>query len=826
MRRRDMVLSALVCVYLVGLVLTHQSDMSTRQANRQPMQMFVDTGRAVWLPPMSDDGPLPGDRLGQFFAGWGSEVEAPPIILLHGSPGSFGNFIGSANRPGLGELVALGRRSYALDLPGMGRSRDDPPTWSSRSHAHAVLAFMDAIDAERAHIVGWSNGGAVALNMADIDADRVASIVLLGSVGAQESEGSGNYWFEQGKYELGIAATHLAERMIPHFGMLDPRDLRRGLRNFDDTDQRPLAGIMRRLDTPTLILHGRDDFLVADWAAEYHHDLMPTSELVMTEHDHFMPFMAAEDTAEHIADFVRRFDDPLAQPERSTADLAPRALPFGTVGDAALHWLHFVPVLIVLPLVTVAGWVLPGRAWVAVLVGATELDIGVAWLGLTIGKGIRTVRNGNGLKPTKWLAVVFEPLGQLGLGFVFVQLAARPAIRMSPDWLHGLGWIVAVAVLAVLLRVVPTVARHLWTTRGRQRLKAFASRAVGHEWWPSWAVYGPLLPCFVWFTARYRHPTVFTACNPGISNGGGLAGESKADVIEALLASGDDRVLYGERVSDTGSPAKRAAALLDRIEREARLGGLPIVMKPDVGEQGLGIRRCRSREDIEAFLAGTPGSAMAQRLSTLPREVGVFFVRDTEAGHVFSVNRKVFPVLIGDGVRTIEQLIWKHKRFRCQASVFVERFADRLGDVLGEGEELVLSWAGNHRQGCKFVDAPELITPGLEDAVRSIANGFRGEGGGGFDIGRLDLRYADDASLSRGEFELIEANGVASEPTSIYDPARGPWFMWRMLARQWSWGYAIGDRNRRTGHKAMGPMGALRMARSHVSSRSLLGEAG
>ncbi|MEM8757998.1 MAG: alpha/beta fold hydrolase, partial [Planctomycetota bacterium] len=622
--RRCAVWLTLFAIYLFGVFSTQIGLFGGRADMGPPSSLLIERGLAVELPPMSDDGPVPGVPLAQQYRGWEASADRmpdrPPVILLHGSPGSFANFAGTPSRPGLGELTADGRRSYALDLPGMGSSRQNPPTWSARSHAHAVLAFVDEVGAEQAHIVGWSNGGAVALNMADIAEDRIASTVLLGSVGAQSTEGSGAYWFEQAKYEVGIAATHAAELLIPHFDLLDLSGLRGGLRNFDDTDQRPLAGIMRNLDIPTLILHGRDDFLVADWAAEHHHELMPRSTLIMTEHDHFMPFLAAEETAGHINRFIERHDDPNANAERETIDLAPRVRPFGEAGDAVLGWLHFAPALVVLPLVTIVGWVLPGRAWVAVLVGATELDIGVAWLGLAIGKGIRTVRNGNAGRPSKWLAVVFEPLAQLGLGFVFVQLIARPAIRLGPDWLHGVGWLVAVLALAMLFVVLPK----LWTARGRQKLRASATRLMHHEWWPAWVLYAPLLPVFAWLSIKHRHPLAFTACNPGMPNGGGLAGESKADITRALVETGDDRVLYGEACETGASAEERAHALAERIESEPRLGGWPVMLKPDAGEQGRGVTRCSSQEDAARFFDASPGRSMVQRFHPGPHEVGVF----------------------------------------------------------------------------------------------------------------------------------------------------------------------------------------------------------
>lgn len=798
----------LLLAYAAGVLATNII-LESRRPFAVPLSQFPET---IDLPPMADTGPVAGDPLTQIYWSWGRDTGRPPVVLLHGSPGSASNFQPFGDSPGLGVLVAADRRAFALDLPGMGGSRSDPPTWSALSHAHAVLAFMDELRIDRAHVVGWSNGGAVALNMADIDADRVASIVMLGSVGAQAAEGSGSYLFEHAKYEVGIAATHATERLTPHFGLLDLRDPRRGLRNFDDTDQRPLAGIMSKLRTPTLILHGRDDFLVADWAAEYHHELIPSSTLVMTEHDHFMPFLAAEETAEHISEFIGRFDDPSAEPMRATVDLAPRVQPFGAIGEAALDWLHFAPVWLVLPLVTLVGATLPGRAWVAVLVGATELDIGVAWLGLALGKGIRTVRNGNGRRPMKWLGVLFDPLAQLGLGFFFTQLIARPLIRLGPEWAHGVGWVLAVLALAAVLIALPRI----WTRRGRQRLLASISRATNHEWWPSWALYAPLVPWLVWLTLRHRHPLAFTACNPDIPNGGGLAGESKSVILNRLLAGGDERVLFGVRVEGRGPPDERARRAGAMLASDARLGGWPVILKPDAGEQGRGVRLCRTPDDLLRFFESTPGPALLQRYHPGPFEIGVFFVRDTDAGRVFSVTRKVFPTLRGDGRRTVEQLIWRHRRYRCQAALFLTRLGDRGDEVLAAGETLQLTSAGNHAQGCRFEDGADLLTPELEAAVRAVADGF---GEHGLDFGRFDLRASSLEACQRGDFAVVEVNGVTSESTNIYDPRRSAWFAWRTLAKQCSLAYAIGACRRARGHLPLPVWRGLAIIFGHLRTR-------
>jgi 3-oxoadipate enol-lactonase len=72
------------------------------------------------------------------------------------------------------ELAAAGYRAIALDLPGFGDAAE-------RGYAPhmAVLETLDALEVERAALVGNSFGGAVALRVAALARDRVTSMVLV-----------------------------------------------------------------------------------------------------------------------------------------------------------------------------------------------------------------------------------------------------------------------------------------------------------------------------------------------------------------------------------------------------------------------------------------------------------------------------------------------------------------------------------------------------------------------------------------------------------------------------------------------------------------------
>ena len=68
-------------------------------------------------------------------------------------------------------------------------------------------------------------------------------------------------------------------------------------RNFYDTDQRPLRGMLERFAPPMLIVHGRHDVLVPFAAAREHHRLVPQSEMVVMDANHFMVFRSPQTLA-------------------------------------------------------------------------------------------------------------------------------------------------------------------------------------------------------------------------------------------------------------------------------------------------------------------------------------------------------------------------------------------------------------------------------------------------------------------------------------------------------------------------------------------------
>src|SRR5216117_3353980 len=105
-------------------------------------------------------------------------TDREPIVLIHGVGGWAENW-----RPVMADLASTGRQVLALDLPGFGQSeRPQRVRYFGPDEAfypRFVIAAMDALGIERAHIVGNSMGGAVAYMTAVTAPARTRSLVLV-----------------------------------------------------------------------------------------------------------------------------------------------------------------------------------------------------------------------------------------------------------------------------------------------------------------------------------------------------------------------------------------------------------------------------------------------------------------------------------------------------------------------------------------------------------------------------------------------------------------------------------------------------------------------
>ncbi len=895
---------------IVYLLLLALSQVFVRW--RQPDILGVTTPpdgagsrRTVSVAPVRRDAAVPGPQVDISLLKFEPARPAPgrlPVILLHGSPsGGASDFNELA-----GAVAATGREVYALDFPGFGRSTRYVPDYSIIANARYTLQAMDALNLHRAHVVGWSQGGGSAMWAGDLSPQRVASVTLLGSIGVQDAEGSGSYAFEHVKYAVGWGLLVGLPQLVPHFGLLGPDHYRNAfIRNFMDSDQRELDAVMQRLTQPTLILHGRRDFLVPDWCAEVSHQNIRSSRLVMLDASHFFPLGAGRSTGAigglranparveafrqacgAMTSFFDRHDDPQAPPLVGAAAFrAHESHIKNEVGgihiDRGMDWWLVILAIVVgtliledLTLVAVGILIVDGQidpfvGLAGCFVGIVFGDMGLWAIGRVLGRRLLKFRllarfiNEKSLQ--RWgemmdghmgkaiflcrcipgtrmpTYIAAGMLGRRGAQFVFWELVAvclwAPGLLIlsaliGPRLLgvfrevfHGpVAIVIALVVVFFIIRAITAEA----TYEGRHKNKANLQRLWRYEFWPVWLFYLPLIPVILWHALR-RGPMTFTCANPGIENGGGIIGESKSLILRSLLAGRPwDQVPVApfEFIPAGPDPAARAAIAIDAVRSNPTLAGYPVILKPDQGQRGMGLKLARNDDDVRAWFRAMPRDAMIQRFISLPHEIGVFWTRvppagddttpmDDRPGEVFSVTHKVFPVIEGDGVRTLEHLIWSHPRYQMQAAVFLKRFDNQRERVLAKGERMSLGVSGNHCQGTQFLDGASLLTPALSARIEELAQSFRGNGGARLDFGRFDIRYRSEESLAQGrEFVIIELNGTTSESTNIYDPGMSLGWAYSVLAAQWDRLYRIGAARRRAGVPPMSLRGLLGLMRA------------
>ncbi|MFZ2874089.1 MAG: hypothetical protein WAZ94_06360 [Phycisphaerales bacterium] len=362
-----------------------------------------------------------------------------------------------------------------------------------------------------------------------------------------------------------------------------------------------------------------------------------------------------------------------------------------------------------------------------------------------------------------------------------------------------------------------TLAPAALTRDGRRSLRVGIARTLHHEWWPAWVFYLPLLPYALYLGLRHRGLTLFTCCNPGIENGGGWVGESKHAIMQAL---GDHPAVLPTILIRAGNPDERLASLLRGMQSSPRPIDFPVILKPNAGQRGHAVKLARSPEEARGYLAVMTAPAACQPYHPGPAEFGVLWARtpgSPRAGRIYSINRKTFPVLLGDGSRTIEALIAAHPRFRVQAELFLTRLGDACLRVPAPGEPVRLSLSGNHAQGTLFSDGADLISPELERTINQLASDFAG----GLDLGRFDIRCPDEASFKRGEaLAIIELNGVTSEPANLYDPARTTLWAYGVLFGVWNRLYTLGAERRRAGAKPLSLTDLRRLNKAYEGSVS------
>lgn len=108
---------------------------------------------------------------------WALGEQGSSVILLHGIGASVEDWLLNVH------VLAERHRVYALDMVGFGRSDKPSAPYTVSYMAQFVKDFMDCLGIDRAHLVGHSMGGGVALQFVIRFPEKVQKLVLAASAG-------------------------------------------------------------------------------------------------------------------------------------------------------------------------------------------------------------------------------------------------------------------------------------------------------------------------------------------------------------------------------------------------------------------------------------------------------------------------------------------------------------------------------------------------------------------------------------------------------------------------------------------------------------------
>ncbi len=185
------------------------------------------------------------------------EGDQVPVILVHGmlgtARGHLGNVMDWLHSKGL-RVIGLTLRGYGESLP---KPRDFPDDFYQRD-CDDLLAFMDALVIQRAHLIGYSDGGEVALIAAGKYAARIASCIAIGAIG-----------------NFGPELRSVFQRMYPGDWISDEEkrlhgftdaarftgEWARAMTKMIDAGGDVSLGLAQKIECPLVIMLGRNDKL-------------------------------------------------------------------------------------------------------------------------------------------------------------------------------------------------------------------------------------------------------------------------------------------------------------------------------------------------------------------------------------------------------------------------------------------------------------------------------------------------------------------------------------------------------------------------------------
>ncbi|MBP3302847.1 MAG: alpha/beta fold hydrolase [Opitutales bacterium] len=775
------------------------------------------------------------------------EADRVPVLLLHGAARD-GTSLEAVAR----EIVRTGAapRVIVPDLPGAGASQREVADYSIQAAAGEMFELLNALGIEKVNVLGFGQGGGAAIYMAHLAPERVKSLALISSTGAQEFELLGNHIVNKIVYTFLLGFFKLAQDVLPHFGLMDAGNVNKAFaRMLWDSDMSDLKQFLRDWQGPLFLAHGNDDIVTPAVAAEYSAKLAPQAQTHFVPGGHHVFLENPVALADSYAAFLGRVAVPAEAKKLSRAEPVPATEVFPPIEAA-----HGVRVLVLMLVILVCTFVAEDPtclasgllvaqgliefipATIACLVGIFIGDSVLYLIGRFLGrpvlrkapfkwiiseqevdrmsdwfdknpKGFALIISSRfipGSRVPTFVAAGIMKLNMVKLIMLFFIAAAvwtPPLILLAEkvgagvidkfkEWHHNAAWIVIGAILGLWLLTHYVIPAFTW--RGRRRHVMMRRQWTRHEFWPHFILTIPLMLHYLWQSVIHRSFTLFTLANRGLGADGGLPSGSKFEHYTKFLSDKTNPEVAAVYVKTALVPVNenldaRTEDVL-ALMRENEIA-FPCVMKPEIGDGGVGVCIVRSREHLRNWLEVNPDSAMVQEFVG-GNEYEIIWSRrpGRTDGRIQTVVEKDFVIVKGDGERKLEDLIWAGDKSVSNGKLFSKINFREANRVLEAGEPYALAPIGSRIKGANFVSRPELRAGTLADVIDRLADAC-----GDVHYLVLDVRAESDADLADGKnIRITGVKGAGATAGTIFDGYVRMGMAYSRAFRQMNYCFGIG----------------------------------
>ena len=214
--------------------------------------------------------------------------QGEPLILLHGNGEDSGYFDGQIDE------FARYFHVYALDTRGHGKTPRGNAPFTIRQFADDLHSFMSGHKIETAHLLGFSDGGNIAMVFALKYPECVRRLILNGA----NLDAKGVKRATQIPIEIGYSIARLFARVSKK--ALSNAEMLGLMVNDPNVPPEALADIKAK----TLVIAGTND-MIKEEHTRLIARLIPDSQLVLIEGDHFVANKCPEPFNRAVLEFLR-----------------------------------------------------------------------------------------------------------------------------------------------------------------------------------------------------------------------------------------------------------------------------------------------------------------------------------------------------------------------------------------------------------------------------------------------------------------------------------------------------------------------------------------